>query len=96
MPKLYRLTKAAESDVEDIALYMYPNQGAVLAEQYLVGLDRFLNDIAVTPDLGTSVLDYPNHFWHQIYQKHLIVYTVHKKKVTVLRILHYQEGVNLS
>ena len=84
----YRLSIAAEADIE--ALYHFSRMlfGERQTEIYMEGLGQALHNLAQTPGIGRSAEDLKPEFLRFRYQSHVIFYTIEPDQIAIQRVLH--------
>lgn len=84
---VYRLSEAADSDLERLYNFGIENFGLVLADQYFDGIvDRFQR-IADMPRLYPAVNDIRKGYRRSVYGSHSIYYVLIDDRVKIIRIL---------
>jgi toxin ParE1/3/4 len=84
----YRLSIAAEADVE--ALYQFSQMlfGQRQTDVYMEGLGRAFENLAQTPRIGRSAEDLKPELFRFRYQSHMIFYTIDPDRIVIQRVLH--------
>ncbi len=83
----YRLSKRAEKDLENIALYSIQNFGIEQARLYRDGLFKTFDMICEFPMIGSDQNRIKKNARRQVYESHTIYYRVDHKAIFILRIL---------
>lgn len=86
MPE-YRLSNAAEQDLEEIYAYTFLEFGEQRADAYFESLEDCLQKLADQPSLGMDVSALRKDYSRFIHQRHSIYYTTSKQGILVIRIL---------
>jgi toxin ParE1/3/4 len=84
----YRLSAAAQSDIEAIYLYTFDTFGPRQADKYLGGLDETLQRLAAIPQMGRKADDLRKGLFRYLYQSHMIFYTIEQDEIVIRRVLH--------
>tara|TARA_R110002167_G_scaffold59894_14_gene169675 strand:+ start:753 stop:1043 length:291 start_codon:yes stop_codon:yes gene_type:complete len=87
----YRLSKAADADLEAIALYGLQTFGLVQARRYQEGLKIRLQQIAETPMRYPSVEHIRPGYRRSVYESHANYYRIDDSGVLIGRILGQQD-----
>jgi len=84
---------AAENDLIGIYRYGFMNYGEERAERYLQGLKIKCQLLVDNPELcrERKELAPPVRIYH--YEKHLILYTINKDGILIVRVLHERMDV---
>ena len=83
----YRLSPAAESDLDAIYNYTFEVFGPRQADRYLQDLDNAFQRLATMPELGREA-DWRPGLLRYRYQSHMVFYTVERDGLMIRRILH--------
>jgi toxin ParE1/3/4 len=83
----YRLSKRAEKDLENIALYSIQIFGIKQARLYRDGLFKTFDLICEFPRIGSDQNRIKKNVCRQVYQSHSIYYRIDHKAIFILRIL---------
>lgn len=83
----YRLLKAAENDIANIADYTIQRFGLQQARSYSQGLFESLRIIAEYPFIGSDQAHIKKNIRRHVHEYHSIYYRVNDKGVTIYRIL---------
>jgi toxin ParE1/3/4 len=84
----YRLSGAAEADIEAIYIYTYQTFGAHQAESYALGLKQSFERLADMPRIGRSAEDLRPGLFRFRYQSHIIFYTIESDHILIQRVFH--------
>ncbi|MCU0749322.1 MAG: type II toxin-antitoxin system RelE/ParE family toxin [Akkermansiaceae bacterium] len=82
------LSPSAIRDLQGISDYTYRTWGAEQEERYLKGLWEKLSQIQSSPDSCRQRDDLAKDCRSTRYEKHVIFFTIHGKKLQIIRILH--------
>ena len=82
---IYRLTRRAQADIEQIYRYTIENFGAVQAELYLGGLDYTFDLLTDNPNMG---IQFSGQVRRYTYKHHYVFYRVERRAIIILRISH--------
>jgi toxin ParE1/3/4 len=83
----YRLTPAAQSDLEDIWEYMVQNLSLTQADHYIDILEDTIEQLLILPDMAKERHELTPAIRIQPSSEHLIVYHVVHDYLVILRIL---------
>mgnify|MGYP002750283850 FL=1 len=89
----YRLTRAAETDLDGIWWYSYETWDARQASKYLRQLKKRIERLAEKPRLGRARDDVSPRLLSFREGRHLIFYRADRSGITVLRVLHERMDV---
>jgi toxin ParE1/3/4 len=84
----YRLSDAAEADIEAIYLHTDVTFGAGQAQIYVSGLEQTFEKISDLPRMGRSADDLRPGLFRFRYQSHVIFYTIEFDHIVIRRVLH--------
>lgn len=84
----YRLSVAAEADIDAIYLYTDETFGSRQADQYVLGLKHAIERLAEIPRMGRSADDPRPGLFRFRYQSHVIFYTIEPGYIVIQRVLH--------
>jgi len=84
----YVLRQVAESDLEDIWLYIFNNWGLEQADAYLEALLNRLAWLAEHPHAGKERSDIKSGYFCFPEGRHLIFYQQHSNRVEIFGIVH--------
>ena len=92
----YKISKEAESDLENIWLYTFKHWSVEQADYYI---DLILDEIeylAINPKSGKDYNEIRKGYFRSRVKSHFIFYHINftEKKVEIIRILHQQMDVN--
>ena len=87
-----RLSKRAESDLEDIWLYTFESWSLEQAESYHSLLNQAFDGFAANTKVGRIADIRDGYFKHSV-GSHLIFYTITNTNLDVVRILHQRMDV---
>jgi toxin ParE1/3/4 len=83
----YRLSKQADKDLENIALYSIQNFGIKRARLYRDGLFKTFDMICEFPMIGSDQNHIKKNVRRQVYESHSIYYRIDENAIFILRIL---------
>jgi len=83
----YRLSKRAEKDLENIAVYSIKNFGIKQARLYRDGLFKTFDMICAFPMIGSNQNHIKKNVRRQVYESHSIYYHIDANAIFILRIL---------
>ena len=83
----YRLSKRAEKDLENIAVYSIQNFGIKQARLYRDGLFKTFDMICEFPMIGSDQNHIKKNVRRQVYESHSIYYRIDANAIFILRIL---------
>jgi toxin ParE1/3/4 len=83
----FQLSKRAEKDIENIAVYTIQNFGLQQARLYRDGLFKTFDMIREFPLLGSDQSHIKHGIRRQVYESHAIYYRTDTNMVFILRIL---------
>ena len=86
MPE-YRLSNAAEQDLEEIYAYSFAEFGERRADAYFESLEDCLQRLAEQPSLGMDASALREDYSRFVHQKHSVYYQTAKPGILVVRIL---------
>jgi toxin ParE1/3/4 len=84
----YRLTPAAERDLEDIWTYTVQNWGVEQADLYADSLTAAFAELAQSPKLAPSCDHIRPGYRRRSVERHMIYFRITDYGVAVVRILH--------
>ena len=87
----YKLTKAADSDFENIFVYGIDTFGLDQALKYQEGMMRRFGKLAEQPNLYPAVDHIRHGYRRSVYGSHTIYFRVERQGVIVVRILGRQD-----
>ena len=88
MTARYRLSPAAQSDLEEIWNYSAENWGADRADKYIRDLIGALERIASGKRRGRACDELRPGYFRYPYESHVVFYKLNGKNVDVIRVLH--------
>ena len=83
----YRLSKAADRDLDEIYAYSFREFGEVRALAYLQSLDNCLQLLAAQPQLGVDVSSVRKDYFRFTHQRHAIYFKLSSNGIFVVRVL---------
>lgn len=83
----YRLSKAAEQDLNEIYAYSFREFGELRADAYFQSLESCLQLLAAQPRLGAGVSSARKDYFRFIHQRHSIYFKQSRAGILVVRIL---------
>ena len=83
----YRLSNAAERDLEEVYTYSYSEFGERRADAYFESLENCLQNLAEQPQLGLDVSSTRKKYLRFVHQRHSIYYKKSRAGILVVRIL---------
>ncbi len=86
-----RVSRAAETDLRDIARFTQERWGHAQRRKYLAGLNRSFARLAEMPHLAPERRDIDPPVRIFRFESHLIVYLEDEKGVLILRIRHHSK-----
>ena len=90
----YRLSDAAEADIEAIHLDTDETFGPRQAARYIDGLTRSFQMLADFPRTGRSADDLHPDLFRFPHQSHVILYSIEPDRIVIRRVVHGR--MNLS
>ncbi len=87
----YRLSPAAQGDLERIWVFTVQMWSADQAEAYLQGLDETLDILVAHPGIARERYEIVPPVRLHPYRSHLIVYRIEPDHLAVIRILHTRQ-----
>ena len=88
----YRLSRRADSDLEEIAHYGIETFGIEQARRYRDGLKAHLTGIAQAPMRYPRIDDIRPGYRRSVYERHAIYYRLEGSHVLIVRILGRQDA----
>jgi toxin ParE1/3/4 len=88
LPGRFRLRRAAEEDLLDIATYTVERWGEDQAREYIGQLDRPFRELAANPEHGKPANDVRPGYLRQHLGRHMIYYRRMGGGIEIVRILH--------
>jgi toxin ParE1/3/4 len=86
-PSEYRLSPAAESDLDDIWRYSAETWSVEQADRYIDGLVRTFELIVSVPEIARERNEFMPPVRIHLHGRHLIVYVIEPGHVAILRVL---------
>ena len=86
MPE-YRLSRAAENDLEAIYTYSFVEFGEHRADAYFESLENCLQRLAEQPQLGMNISTVRQRYSRFVHQRHSIYFKKSKSGILVVRML---------
>lgn len=90
---VYRLSRKAASDIEDIYTYTIEQHGLAAARKYLNGLHSCFELLAEYPMLGRRADRLAPGVRRHEYQAHVVFYVHQEASVHIARVLHSRMDV---
>ena len=90
--KGFRLTPAAQADLETIWDYTVSQWSIDQAESYLRGLQKTLDLLIFQPRLGRERQEFTPTVRLHTYRFHLVIYRIEGEYIEVIRILHNRQN----
>ena len=84
----YKLSKAAEQDIENILAYSYRTFGEKVAENYFIGLKECLQTLSENPLIGINSDSLRKGYFRHPHQSHIVFYKLKTNGIFIVRILH--------
>ena len=91
---LYRLTQAADWDIEEILDYGIDHHGINAALDYYATLETHFSRLAEQPTLYTGVDDIRKGYRRSVCGVHSIYYRIEGQDVVIVRVLRAQDVRN--
>lgn len=88
---VYRLTKKAAADFEEIFAYGVLSFGLDQAEAYAEGLEAHFRALAEQPRLFQAVDHIRKGYRRSVYQAHSIYYRIEPRRIVIVRVLGRQD-----
>ncbi len=85
---MYRLSKEAANDIDNILTYSITHFGLENAEAYYQSLDNCLELLGRNPEMGTAVDDLRKAYRCFQHESHIIFYIPREQDILIVRILH--------
>ena len=80
---IYRLTRQAKADIQDIDRYTVETFGYVPSDLYLGGLDYVFELLCENPKLGKKV---QGKVHRTLYKSHYVLYRIEENEIIILRV----------
>ena len=90
---VYRLSRKAASDIEDIYTYTIEQHGLAAARKYLDGLHSCFELLAEYPMLGRRADQIAPGVRRHEFQAHVVFYVQRKANIRIARVLHARMDV---
>lgn len=84
----YRLTPAAERDLEGIWAYSYHRWGAERANRYIDTLIKSFAELAQSPKLAPACDYVRPGYRHRVVERHVVYFRTTPYGIAIIRILH--------
>jgi toxin ParE1/3/4 len=84
----YKLSKAAEQDIENILDYSYLTFGEKVAENYFIDLKECLQTLSENLFIGINSDSLRKGYFRHPHQSHIIFYKLKTNGIFIVRILH--------
>lgn len=85
---LFKISREAKRDLQDIARYTYRRWGKRQRDQYVLGLDKAFHLLGENPSLGRSCDDIRSGYFRYEHSSHIVFYKRMDKHILISRILH--------
>lgn len=89
----FRVSKAAEADIRQIARYTQNEWGARQRRLYLSGLNDEFKALSQNPLLVPERAEFEPPVRIRRYERHLIVYVIEDSDILIVRVLHQNMDV---
>lgn len=84
----YRLSTLAGEDLTNIYNYTFENFGEVMAEDYLLSIEKCIARICLNPDIAICAGEIRRGYFKYPVRKHLIYFKFHESTIHIIRVLH--------
>lgn len=84
----YRLSRAADHDIESIANYTLEKWGINQVKSYIGGLVACCHDIARSDHIGRDASEFAENLFRFTYQSHIIFFIRQSNGILIVRVLH--------
>jgi len=84
----FRLSKAAQADVRDIARYTQKEWGSAQRRRYLDGLQEKFEALSLSPKISAERKDFDPPVRIHTYKQHIIIYIIEDAGIRIVRVLH--------
>lgn len=81
----FELTRPAIEDIKNIDNYSMSKWGVMQADEYLDGLDKKMQLLATTPEIGIATY---KDLLKSYYKQHVIFYLQKNDSIIIVRVLH--------
>lgn len=88
MSSIYKLSKAAERDLEQLYRYTITQFSVIQANHYLEELERALILLAEFPAMGRSAEMIRPNLRSYVHQSHTIYYRIREKDILIVRVIN--------
>jgi len=87
---IFKLSKEAENDLENIWLYTFENWSAEQADRYLNLIIDEIEYLSLKPETGINLGNIRNGYFRSKVKSHFIFYRINsqKQELEIIRILH--------
>ena len=85
---MYKLSKEAANDIDDILSYSITHFGLEQTETYYQSLDNCLELLGNNPERGASVDDLRKGYRCFQHESHIVFYIPREHDILIVRILH--------
>ncbi len=89
----FRLSKAAQTDVRNIARYTQKEWGRAQRRRYLDGIQEKFEALSLNPTMTAERFDFNPPVRIYPYEKHLIIYVIGNAGILIVRVLHQSMNV---
>ena len=89
----YKLSKEADSDLEEIFNYTKKMFGFNQAKNYLTELEIVFNNLVIHPELGRKRNEIKQHLFSITAQQHSIFYRIFNNHIRIVRVLHGSKDI---
>ena len=83
----YRLSEAADQDLDEIYAYSFREFGELRALAYFQSLENCLQLLAAQPQLGVDISSVRKDYFRFIHQRHTIYFKLSSNGIFVVRVL---------
>ena len=91
---MYKLSKAAANDIEEILTRSTLDFGVARTEIYYQSLTQCLELLGNNPEMGSAVDDIRRGYRCFLHESHVIFYKQREKDILIIRILHKRMDAN--
>ncbi|HNR11640.1 MAG TPA: type II toxin-antitoxin system RelE/ParE family toxin [Nitrosomonas europaea] len=89
----YRLSPAAQRDLDGIFNYTFQQWGAAQAVRYIDILEAACTELVETPSQGQDCSYIRPGYRRRHIERHIVYYRMEPFGVAIIRILHYRQDV---
>jgi toxin ParE1/3/4 len=89
----FRVSRAAEADLRQIARYTEREWGVAQRRRYLSGLNDEFEALSLNPHIAPERGDFDPPVRIRRYERHLIIYVMREADVLIVRVLHQSMDV---